>query len=269
MISVIMPFYKKFIEFKFAFEKGNLETFNSIQDMELLICVDAPLEADLLIKYLTQLVQLKTLNFSVKVIYNAQDHPWRCPSAAINVGIRHAKNEKLLVISPETLAFQQSILTLTQACNETHFSIGIIKFASYEKIKIWGPEHVLTNLPSPFLPYGSICFTKNQAEIIGGYDESFQIWGGDDDDFRMRLQWAGFTKTPTLARFLHHKFEDREINRAGNLKTEKSEKKIAEKIHYIKQKTSFMANQGVYGNSFSKIIFQFIHEQPQLELIKS
>ena len=269
MLSIIMPFYKKFAEFEFAFRQGNLATFNTLSHLELLICVDAPFEADLLIAYLNQLVSEKNLGFSVTVFLNEQEHPWRCPSAAINVGIKQARYNKLLVISPETLPLKQSIATLVKATDEEHFALGIIKHAHAELIEQMGTESVFINKPSPMLPYGSICFTKHQADTVGGYDESFKAWGGDDDDFRMRLLNAGFKRSQTLARFMHSKFEDRILNRADNLKEEKSVQKIAEKINAIKQKVSFIANQGVYGLSFSKVIFQFMHQQTQLELVES
>jgi hypothetical protein len=267
MLTIIMPFYKKFAEFEFAFRQGNLPTFNALSNLELLVCVDAPCEADLLTDYLNQLVIEKKLGFSLKVLLNEEDHPWRCPSAAINVGIKQAKYDKLLVISPETLPLKQSILTLLKATDAHHFALGIIKHARVEQIEQLGAESVFITKPSPMLPYGSICFTKDQADTVGGYDETFKAWGGDDDDFRLRLLKAGFLRSQTLARFLHSKFEDRELNRAANLQEEKSVQKIAEKINAIKQKDSFIANQGSYGLSFSKVIFQFMHEQTQSELV--
>lgn len=260
MLTVIMPFYKKFEELKFALENGNLPTYNDLPELEIIICVDAPNESALLLNYLKELVSLKKIRFSLSVYINETEHSWRCPSAAINVGIKHAKFNKLLVLSPETIVLEHSISTLIKSTDEQHFALGIIKHASALEISQLGADSVFTNKQSPMLPYGSICFTKHQAHTVGGYDERFVAWGGDDDDFRLRLQNAGFIRKQTFARFLHSKFADRLLNRADNLSVEKSEQKVAEKISLMKQMKSFIANDGVYGLSFSKKIFQFIYK---------
>ena len=263
-----MPFYKKFQEFKFAFTQGNLQTFNAMENLELLISVDSPLESDLLVFYLQQLIQSNQLRFSVKVLLNEQDHPWRCPTVAINVGIRHAYYDKILVLSPETIPLDQAIEMLVKKTNSEQFALGIVQHVKAEQIQAVGSKEAFMSKRAALLPYGSICFTKDQANKVGGYDESYQIWGGDDDDYRARLMAAGFLKIQTLAKFLHSKFHDRLINHADN-QEERKQEKVIEKIKFIKEKSTFVANNGNYGMSFSKVIFNFVYHHTHAEMIET
>ena len=262
-----MPFYKKFAEFEFSMKQSNLKQFNSIDNLEVIISVDAPQESELLHDFLTELAQKNLMKFSLKVFVNELDHPWRCPSAAINVGIRHAKYEKILVISPETIPLPNSIPMLANAVGEQAFALGIIKHDTADKIAAIGPEEAFIQKKTPMLPYGSICFTKKQAQAIGGYDESFMEWGGDDDDFRARLMSKGFSRKQTLAKFLHSKFPERTLNRAENTKQLKRQKKVLEKIDLIKNKNQEVANNGQFGLSFDKLLFDFVYHHSESEVV--
>lgn len=255
MLTIIMPFYKKINEIKFSFEHGNLEAFNSIENLELIIAVDDPCESQELLAYLNSLIEKKLIQFSIKVYLNKKAHEWRCPSSAINVGIINAYYEKCLVISPETITLKDSILNLYNLCNEKQYSCGIIKYSSPNDFSNNSLLNIIKNQASLILPYGSICFTKSQANKVCGYDESFLEWGGDDDDFRNRLVKAGFSFKQSLAKFLHIKFDSRIQNESKDIKTSRSLSVIQNKVHQIKNIKSYIANKGCYGKSFDDLVF--------------
>ena len=94
MLSIVMPYYKKFQEFVFAMKMGNLETFNSVKDLELVLVLDDPGESDELLSFLDELKVAEKLNFAIKVLLNEDKHEWRAPSAAINVGIKNMPIKK-------------------------------------------------------------------------------------------------------------------------------------------------------------------------------
>ena len=41
------------------------------------------------------------------------------------------------------------------------------------------------------LPYGSLCVERERLARIGAYDEELEVWGGDDDNTRVRLDLDG------------------------------------------------------------------------------
>jgi len=258
LITIIMPFYKKLKEFIFSFEHHNLKEFNQYPNLELIISVDDPFESDELITYLKSKTRLSKVKFAIKVFVNEKAHTWRCPSSAINVGIKQARYEKIIVMSPETVALPQSIAKLLRNCHSTQFAFGIIKHMKQENLAfIYDLEEFFDQAKIRLLPYGSICFTKEQAARVGGYDESFTEWGGDDDDFRERLSKAGYQKIPTFAKFLHLIFNNRNANRSSEKEQLSTKQGVLRKMRQIITKDHFLANLGNYGNEFGKVFFDY------------
>jgi hypothetical protein len=257
MLTIIMPFYKKYKEFTFAFEHFNFKTFNDYPNLELIICADDPYEVNELASYLKNKVSTETTNFSIKVFVNEIPHTWRCPCKAINVGIKQAQYPQCIVLSPETIPLPNSLQTLAQQCDSKQFSIGIIKSLLADEVDHLNPLTNFLNATKAPLPYGSICFKREQAEMVSGYDEDFIEWGGDDDDFRERLIKAGFRKRPTLAKFIHLEFDNRILNKADNLSHQKSKQVILNKLEKIAARKSHVANCGNYGLSFNKVVFAY------------
>lgn len=262
MISIVMPFYKKNIEFDFVFHHFNLALFNEQKNLELLIIIDDPNGHESILQIFQTLIKQKQIRFSVKVVLNEKEHAWRPPCKAINVGIRHASHSKILVVSPETIFTPDGLQKLIQNCTANTYSIGLIKFINLPR-PIYQPidEIILTYPSRNFTPYGSIMFTKAQAESIGGYDEGFKKWGGDDDDFRNRLKGMGYQQKITLAQFIHVNLFRHAINGCPKKKEELEYRSMLEKIFEIKGKHSLVANDGRYGNDFSHIILEHSFEQ--------
>ena len=256
MISIVMPFYKKYKEFVNNFEKNNFDAFNKHPDMELIISVDDPTESEDLLSYLEQKT-MKGCCFSVKVLLNNETHEWRCPSKAINQGIKQATYEKITVMSPETLVLPDSLSMLERHCNDMDFSLGIIKHIVDEQLNFSDIGENFAIINSPSLPYGSICFTKQQALHVGGYDESYIIWGGDDDDFRNRLVLAGFNKKIIFSKFIHVMYSDRAINFSKDKEEEKKHGSLLKKIHKISNTTNFKVASSLISNETVNEVFKF------------
>ena len=94
-VSVVMPFYKKMDEFRRIFPK-NLPYFQR-NGIEIVIAMDEDSEEESLINFTHR---YPFINW--KVIVNHNKHDWRNPAKAINVGIRNATKEFILVCSPES-----------------------------------------------------------------------------------------------------------------------------------------------------------------------
>jgi hypothetical protein len=118
-------------------------------------------------------------------------------------------------------------------------------------------ELICKNPTVNFHPYGSILFTKNQANKIGGYNEAFNSWGGDDDDFRRRLVLAGFKKRITLAKLLHANLKRHEINGSQTKKAELTTEKTGKKLETIQKQKNYLANNGQFGQAYKRIIFDY------------
>lgn len=181
-LSVIMPFYKKLAEFKKVLEK-NCRYFQR-NGIEVIILMDEPTEQGGL---LTLLNKYPLINWKVFVNYNM--HEWRNPSKPLNVGIRHASKKYCLVLSPESEFYSDVILIMRTSLEhyKNHFVIGRVSFLELDA--------TINNIHDLFfLPYGSIMVETKYLKAVGGYNEGYDKWGGDDDNLRARLEYHGIKK---------------------------------------------------------------------------
>lgn len=180
-LSLVIPFYKRLEAFRQSLEHN--KKFAS-RDYEIVLVLDEPSEE-------TGVIQLckETPEFGWRVLINRQDHPWRNPSKPLNVGVRQARSETILVVSPETSWVTDVPGLLLSACDRKPDSYhlgtlqgnhtgGIPTIEEFDAMK--GGAH-----------YGAICVKKKHLEAINGYDESLIGWGGDDDNLRARLRKIG------------------------------------------------------------------------------
>lgn len=61
------------------------------------------------------------------------------------------------------------------------------------------PDRLYCNSRSVPELYGSFVCTTQAFKAVGGYDEYFRGWGGEDSDLLRRLEQAGYTKAPIPA----------------------------------------------------------------------
>lgn len=239
--SFVMPFYKKIREFKLVFPHNwkHLKKMNC----EIVICMDDPEGEEELLSFIDQ------FDGKFKIVINRKEHPWRNPSKAINVGIRHSSGEKIIVTSPES-AFDNLILhRLDSESGENCFAIGRLKISSVRNLFYEETIESISSKAKALGHYGSICVYKEYLEAIHGYDESLTYWGGDDDNIRARLRLIG-CKPKRVDSYVVH-FEDKLSPKRGG---KSPEWKYYEKIM---RPSSALANHEGWGNAFQEIIYDW------------
>ena len=228
-LTVILPFYKKLSVFKEVLHLN--APYFARAGIEVIIVMDEPSEEAELIAFLKSYPQIQW-----RLIVNDKPHPWRNPAKTINVGIRHARKSKILVMSPESRMLTDVIKILSKKADERRriFTTGLVQI-----------EHTSRG----WLPYGSICAPRAAFELIRGYDEAYTEWGADDDDVRMRLTYAGYRELRLLrARLLHTEAKPRPI------------KQLSESSRHIleanQEQKRVVTNSDDWGRDFSRIAYE-------------
>lgn len=257
-VSVVMPFYKKLNEFKVVFPK-NYKYFNR-NGIEVILVLDTPAEKEDLLNFISQ---YPFINW--KIILNDRPHEWRNPAKPLNVGIRHASKNFIMVCSPESEMLTDVIKQLRQTFEDydkyRHFAIGRVCFADNENINLKNYDNFHT------IPFGSIMVQKDDLFTIGGYDESLISWGGDDNNLRARLEMIGVEELYVSdARMIH-----RDINNTqGKIRRSEPFAKIsAHKLrHYFYPETP-TPNGTSWGLDFNSVIYDWRHKPNWPILLKN
>lgn len=195
MISAVLPYYRRWNLFQFAWQR-NCKWFTQHRDnIEIVMVLDEPSEVDLVVNHARNHPQLRW-----KIIVNRQDHEWRCPSKPLNVGIRNSTGAYILVMSPETIMLSDVPGKLLTAVQEYPcYAQGLCHLG-----KEWHPKYktFFVDVIEPTGPTfwsediwrvhcGSIMARKEHFEAVSGYDESIQGWGGDDINLCRRFDMLG------------------------------------------------------------------------------
>jgi hypothetical protein len=246
-ISIILPYYKRIRAFAKALSY-NHERFLSTPERstEVVLVLDEPSEEEAVL----ELVQ-KCGQISWRVIINRQDHTWRNPAVAINVGIRHAKGGFVVILSPESICVTDVPTLLYEAANRTQsaFAIGQVHHCAREIIKTKGPASAYEE-GEPKRFYGSICTARAALESIRGYDESNRSWGADDDNVRARLILNGLTAKWIGGAKVLHPLEPDEVKR----EVRRLEKDSREHDEYVFPQLA-IANGENWGREFDEVIY--------------
>lgn len=186
-LSIILPFYYKGNEFDIAlgYNKQYLT-----DDMELVIPIDEPDSKD----EVKQILDKHNVT-EYQIRSNPQKHIWRNPSKAINVGLRMARGEYVIVMSPESICVTNVYDTLYRNAfmydkEKAYFSTGRVVFY---KEGITETDNLLDLFNSSVhFWYGSICASKEAFFSVRGYNEAITGWGYDDMEIRSKLQREGY-----------------------------------------------------------------------------
>ena len=180
-VSVVMSFYHKLEAFKKVLPLN--APYLQRNGIEVVIAMDEPTEQEGLI----ELIKLYPF-INWKVIVNEKRHAPRNHAPVLNVGIRHATKKYILVSDPEVEFHTDVILQLRELLENYpgHYATGTVAFVE-DKTGITAKNRHQLN----WMNYGSIMVEKEALEAIGGYDEQFKVWGGEDDNIRRRLDMAG------------------------------------------------------------------------------
>ena len=196
--SIILPFYKKLFEFEKVL--GYNAVFFQRNGVEVLVVMDEPSEeADVL----TLIRKYPLINW--KVLVNRIPHAWRNPGKAINAGIRAATKKYVLVCSPESRMYNDVLFRLRYMAEyyDPCFAVGRVSFGTFDRPG--RDPHSLTSLH-----YGSIMVKKEYLQRVGAYSEHFDKWGGEDDNIRSKLEYAGIRKIEVYdALMVHYETEEK------------------------------------------------------------
>lgn len=240
-VSVILPFYKKLQDFKRILPL-NARYFQR-NGIEVIIVMDDPEDEENLVSFIKQ---YPLINW--RVIINRQPHPWRNPAKAINVGIRAATKDYIMVCSPESM-FQSDVIFMLRYVAENYqdcFTIGKVAFRSHNTVQ--------NALLESFLLYGSLMVNRKHLEQVSGYSENFEQWGGEDDNLRAKLEYIGLKKILVNEAILVH-YEDKTNGHNDRSKQSKSLPLNIKKKAYIPDLNDYQNT--IWGTDFSEIIYDY------------
>lgn len=221
-LSIILPFYYKGHEFDIALGYNRQYLTD---DMELVIPIDEP-DSEAEVKRI--LDKHDVTEYQIRS--NPQKHKWRNPAKAINVGIRMARGEYIIVMSPESVCVTNVYETLYNSADvdEKLHTTGCVVFHkggfnTYDKLEdVFGAY--------THFWYGSICASKEAFFAVRGYNEGIDGWGYDDIDIRVKLQREGYKlKLAHEAKVIHNEIEKtrpkdfKEQNKKNRLSTHQND----------------------------------------------
>jgi len=179
---------------------------------------------------------------NIKYIFTGQRNKekifWRIPGFAINIGIKQAKGEVIIITCPEIFIIDNCITQMIDPIlkNPKLITITDGKFDGKYKVKNEAIflKYIEKNkgIIDKYMPYNKIpqlqvCLpffmgiAKKELIEIGGYDEDFVGYCFDDNDIVDRLKYNGCSYHRLKARIVHlwhlrHKFNSPEINKLWN-----------------------------------------------------
>ena len=118
--------------------------------------------------------------------------PWS-RAHALNIGVKKCNTSYFFPVDVD-LIFDKGFLEVLYACiapnKITTFKVGFLKKRNSE----WSnPEKMKIEQISPDTALGMTLFKKKEFENIGGYDEKYVYWGGEDNDIVARFKKEGYT----------------------------------------------------------------------------
>ncbi|MBO9564888.1 MAG: glycosyltransferase [Niastella sp.] len=244
-VSVLLPFYRKYDEFRRALQT-NAPYFQR-NGIEVIILMDSPQQEDELVVLLKQ---YPFINW--KVLINRQPHEWRNPVKVLNVGIRHASKKYILAMDPESEMHTDVILQLRYMAElyPHSYFLGSVLFVDSE-----GTVNESNMGLYHKLPYGSILAAREDILAIRGYDESYTTWGGDDNNIRSRLDLHGCTRMMApQAILLHREKNNREQHKSRTEKYNRLSMEVRKKAFYPQEA---ICNDLDWGTDFSECIYDY------------
>lgn len=164
----------------------------------------------------------------VKVMY-VNDDPGFCISRARNIGVTIAKSEWLCFIDADIKVATGWVHWLKNNMYQGFYYRASLVEGNRDK-ETWG----------------TVLCTRKAFEAIGGYDEVFRGWGGEDDDFYLRLQRFGMPEASYPSSFIVAIGHDDSLRmlhyQVKNMEAQKAIKEIYKRI-----KNSITASFGPLG----------------------
>ena len=245
-LSVVMPFYKKMREFSKVLPLN--QKFLQRNGIEVVIVLDTPEEHEELINFVRD---YPFINW--RIIMNDKPHDWRNPAKPLNVGIRFSTKKYIMVCSPESEMLTDVIYILRKSFEDfpdyQHYAIGRVCFADEQTITIDNYDQYRS------IPFGSIMVERSYLEEIGGYDETFSQWGGDDNNLRSRLDMMGVHELYFNSAMMIHRDVGNEEGKVRR-STPFSETPNHAVRHYFYPESAVTNIYG-WGHDFDKVIYDW------------
>lgn len=210
-LGIVLPFFRKLAEFERVATRN--APYWSRPWIEVVLVLDENAEEAGVLRLVDRLPGIRW-----RVVVNDVAHAWRPPCKAINVGVRHTRAPWVFIHSPESAYVGDAPARALQIATASPraVAVGRVGFARFDEAGTDGDALAVAfaqKVPDALLLstfYGSLCCAREAFESVCGYDERFDQWGGDDDDFRVRLEMAGgqLMADPAL-RLMHLSFEER------------------------------------------------------------
>jgi hypothetical protein len=165
------------------------------------------------------------------------------------VGIKAASFNYILILDPEVEMVSDVIYQLRYSMffYPKTFATGMVSFIDY--------KDDVNNLENPnWIPYGSIMVKKNDLLEIRGYDESFEDWGGEDDQIRKRLELFGIEKMEILEVKTVHREEKGDGHKVRSSRINQMPIKHLKYILYPKK---VIFNNDNWGMDFNEVVWDY------------
>lgn len=209
-LSIIIPSYKRPLLLDFGLWGLSQQKIN--RAFEVIVINDGIIDS-------TATVCKKYAKLNIKYIFTGQRNTekliWRSPSTAINTGVRKAKGQFILLMSPEILVLDDCIDQMIDTLENDKKSLvipngkndddKILKMISKNRNLIELKTHYnkLDNQLDTKLPF-FMMLSKNEFNRVGGYDEELgEGYCFDDADFIDRLLDNNCHYTKIDARIIH------------------------------------------------------------------
>ena len=248
-LSIIMSCYQRYESLKRVLPHN--ARFLERNGIEVIIVLD-DLEEELQIRSL-----LEDYPFiSWVLIVNDEPHPPRNHAPVLNVGLRYATRRYIMQIDPEIEYWTDAIglMRLNLANYPKHYAIG---YMAYCDTNTELTEESICNLD--FIPYGNIMVERDAIYQIGGYDELFTSWGGEDDNLRARLDMIGYSPLYLPeAQTIH-----REDNYSPEVRAERIASHSNEDWIRMRYPNEAVANGEGWGYSFGRLGYSWEMQEPR------
>jgi len=244
-ISILIAAHKRNELLTLGLKSLAVQTFQ--YETELLVLDESANEAELVCHTFRN-------KLPIRYIPTSKGEVWRVPSYALNIGVKKAEGEIIVITCPEMWHINETVDLLVEAVVSDPFALAIPwgkddrKGVYLEEIQRTGIHNAkkfkkLRKLPVqyPFL----MALRKEHLEKIRGYDEDFTGIGYDDDDLIGRLHKIGCHHTPTNALTVHL-FHPRIAERKESL-----ERKNYNRDLWLNRKGKIVRNENIdWGTAF-------------------